>query len=260
MKSQLANPKLKICQQSPLHLLWIHVFSGTKDMFREPTWLVSTLIFPAMFFWFFGVPAAKSKEAARMLMGSFSAYAVLGVVLFQFGVSIAQERITPWYSFLRTLPMPPWVPVLSRLILGLIFAILAVSLVVIIALTSTPLSLEDWNFGAFWLSLLAGAIPFGFIGLLIGLVAKPRAAVPIANLVYLPMSFAGGLWIPPNGLPKIIQHISEFLPSRFYGELMWRTLASESIPQWVSVGLLNFTLIFGFLCFRIWTRQEATRN
>src|SRR5690606_26109523 len=76
------------------------------EMLRHPTYVLTTLLFPSMFFWFFGVPNAKEPGAAQLLMGSFSGFAVLGVVLFQLTVGTAQDRASGWNSYLRTLPVP----------------------------------------------------------------------------------------------------------------------------------------------------------
>jgi ABC-2 type transport system permease protein len=32
------------------------------------------------------------------------------------------------------------------------------------------------------------------------------------NLIYLPLSFASGLWFPIEALPKFLQHVATYLP------------------------------------------------
>ena len=50
--------------------------------------------------------------------------------------------------------------------------------------------------------LVLGSIPFSAMGLALGYFAKPNSAPAMVNLVYLPMSFCSGLWIPIFMLPQ----------------------------------------------------------
>ena len=50
--------------------------------------------------------------------------------------------------------------------------------------------------------LVAGSIPFSAMGLALGYFAKPNSAPAVVNLIYLPMSFCSGLWIPIFMLPQ----------------------------------------------------------
>ncbi len=60
--------------------------------------------------------------------------------------------------------------------------------------------------------LVAGSIPFSAMGLAIGYFAKPNSAPAVVNLIYLPMSFCSGLWIPLFMLPHGLQILARVLP------------------------------------------------
>lgn len=219
-------------------------------------YLITTVLFPSMFFWFFGVPNAQQEPAALTMLGSFSAYAVLGVVLFQFGIGIAQERGTPWSAYLRILPAPSWVGFFSRIVSGLFFAAIAVVGVIWTASQYTPVTLSSEKLAPFLGLLLAGSLPFGLMGIVIGLTCKAQSALPVANLVYLPLSFAGGLWLPPNALPKTVQDISPYLPSRMYGDLVWSSLLGIEQKTESLWGLIAYTLIFFTVAIYLVRREE----
>lgn len=242
-----------------LALLLTHIRYACTEMIRTPVWLLTTLIFPSMFFWFFGVPNADTADKARLLMGSFSAYAVLGVVLFQFGVSISEERSRPWYDYLRALPAKPWVHILAKLITGLIFAGLSVGLVIATSFAFTPITLSTQIALQFFGALFVFAVPFGLLGICIGLLCNPKSALPVANLIHLPMSFAGGLWVPPNALPKVVQDISPYLPTRLYGEIVWKTLFQEALPTGSLTGLALYCFVFFAIVIWAWRKQEVSR-
>lgn len=239
-------------------LLW-HSYYLTIELLRQPMYVVSTILFPAMFFWFFGVPNATDQTTARLLTGSFAAYGVLGVVLFQFGVGIAQERASPWSDTLRTLPLPCWIGIASRILSGFFFALLAVVGVLVTAALATPVGLSFELVSILSLALLLGAIPFALMGISIGLTVNGQSALPVANLIYLPLSFAGGLWLPPHALPKFVQDISPYLPTRMFGEVVWMVMLDEAFKQRQSFGLFVYALLFFMLSLLLFRRERRVK-
>ena len=53
-----------------------------------------------------------------------------------------------------------------------------------------------------WSNVL-GVLPFCAIGLFVGSLVSGQAAPAIVNLIYLPMAFLSGLWVPLQFLPKV---------------------------------------------------------
>jgi ABC-2 type transport system permease protein len=98
------------------------------------------------------------------------------------------------------------------------------------------------TFGA----LVAGAVPFCVLGLTIGSLAGPNSAPATVNMIYMPMAFCGGLWIPFDFLPKAIQQAAPLLPSYHLAQI---ALAIQNAPVRGTVGghvaaLAAFGLIF----------------
>jgi ABC-2 type transport system permease protein len=215
----------------PIKLLILHTYYLTLENLRQPMYLVSTFVFPSLFFWFFGIPNAPDADGLAMLTASFCAFAVLSVVLFQFGIGVATDRETSWYSYLRVLPAPRGTQLTARIFSGIVFATLGVLGVLATARFLGDLDFAPYHWGQFLLTLALGAVPFACLGLALGLVVSARSSTPFLNLTYLPLSFAGGLWMPPNILPKVVQDVSVYLPSRHYGELLWATLLGADIAK-----------------------------
>jgi ABC-2 type transport system permease protein len=57
-------------------------------------------------------------------------------------------------------------------------------------------------------TLVAGSLPFSAMGLALGYFTGPNSAPSTINLIYLPMSFCSGLWVPFMFLPKMVQQIA----------------------------------------------------
>jgi ABC-2 type transport system permease protein len=240
-------------------LLLTHTAEMSREIVRLPAFVIPTTFFPAMFYTIFGLPYAKSSsQAADVVMCSFIAFAIIGVTLFQFGVGIAVERGRPWERYVRTLPVSFDTRLGARIAVAMIFGLAAAGLVALVARIFTPIDFD----AAQWLLLVLyasiGAVPFVVIGIAIAYWVAPRGALPITNIVYLLCSFAGGLWIPPQYLPRIAAAISPYLPTRQYADLLWSiSTGSEHAQALVALGL--YAMVFSVLAAVGYRRDERAR-
>ncbi len=235
---------------------WFTLEISIKELMRQPMYMVTTMIFPSMFFWFFAVPNANSVEAAKVLTGSFAGFAVLAVMLFQLAVQTSFERGLAWSQYIRCLPLSGIEVLLGRVIASLLLSILAILLVIFTGVEFTVLSWSDVATSDLLITLVIAGLPFAAMGICIGYVTNGKSALPIANLIYLPLSFAGGLWLPPNALPVTIQNISNYLPTRLYRNCIESILFEHEIANRDIQGLLIYLLIFTALAVVLYRKQE----
>ena len=242
-----------------MKLVLAHFKAETLSLLRIPFFVVASLCLPALLFALFGLSQARQAQSANFIIASFTIYAVLSVVLFQFGVGIAEDRITPWEVFVRTLPVSPLTRFAARILSALLFATAAAATVIILGLVFTParLSISEWLIFIF--VLLVGSIPFALLGITIGYWLNSKAAAPFVNILYIIMAFVGGLWIPPQYLPSIVANISPYIPTRMYGELAWSAVQAQPWTAGPWLGLLTYTLIFGVLAVYGYKRDEGQR-
>ncbi len=240
-----------------LRLALLHARAMTLELVRFPAYLVPTLLLPSVFFLFFVTPG--TREAATARMATFAGFAVIGVAFFQFGVGIAIERGAPWESYLRTLPIGPSVRLGARLLSAAIFAVAAASLLVATAVATTAASLPPARWLLLAVALLAGTVPFALLGIALGYWAPPKGALPLANLLYLVLAYAGGLWIRPGGLPRPVGAVSPYLPTRALSDALVATVAGSS-PAWRSwFALSGFAIVFAWAAVLGYRRDEGRR-
>ena len=230
-----------------LQRIWLHARWMTLELLRQPTYLVSTLAFPALFYLIFAVPESKERATANFLMASFSGFAVFGVIFLQFGVGLAQERTQSWHQYLKTLPIHPLAFLLARFVSSFIFALMTALVIVALALTLTPAQLNSRAWLEFFLALLGGGFAFCFLGIALGFWSNEKTSLPLGNLIYLPLTFAGGLWKPPALLPESIRSVSEYLPTRFYGEILWAVVQGQNVASKYAWGLFGYALLFSIV-------------
>jgi len=199
-------------------------------LIRVPMFAIPTFVFPIMFFAMFGLPnignTVSGINAGAYMMASYGAYSVMSVAIFSFGVAIAAERGLGWNKLLRTTPLQPLTTFVSKVAMALLFG--ACSLLALFAFGAAVggvrMSLLAWV----QLSglLVLGMIPFVALGLFIGYLAGPNSAAAVANLIFLPLSFASGLFLPLEFLPDIIRRVAPYLPAYHTAQLGWGTLGA----------------------------------
>jgi ABC-2 type transport system permease protein len=115
--------------------------------------------------------------------------------------------------------MPPFAYFAAKVVTSMIFsAIIVLALFTLgFALGGVRLPLAD---AARLLgTLVLGSLPFSALGLALGYFTGPNSAPATINLIYLPMSFCSGLWVPFMFLPKVVQHIALALPPYHLSQL-----------------------------------------
>ena len=226
---------------------------------RDPAYFFSTILLPAGVFWFFGVPEAKSDYIAVFLCCSFSAFSFFGVFFFQYSISTAQEKNSDWLFYLKTLPVKPHIVLIARFITSTLLGILSCLLIYIITITMTPSQMTILTLLKLIGTLTLFSFPFLLMGLFLGNIFSAKAMVPVANFFHLVLSFAGGLWKPPEILPETIQKISPLLPTYHYGMLVW-PLANpkEMFVQWENI---NYMVLFSLgMLFLLYLQKKYGKN
>jgi ABC-2 type transport system permease protein len=242
-----------------VRLALAHARAEMLLLLRLPAYSVSTLVFPALMLLLLG-RAMERGEPERLLAG-FAATALLTVALFQFGVGIALSRTTPWEAFLRTLPVSPAARLGARVLAALAFAAATTAVVAVIAVAVYGARPELWRFALLVVALLAGCVPFALLGIALGYLLPPRAAVPVANVLFLPLAIAGSLWTRPTPeLPRSLDLVSQLLPTRSWIEVLDAIATGDSpLPLHHVAALLGWTALFGVLAAWAYRRDEGER-
>jgi ABC-2 type transport system permease protein len=242
-----------------VRLLRVHAAGMSRELLRIPAFAIPTIVFPAMFYTIFGLPYAhQSAVVANAVMCAFVAFALIGVSLFQFGVGISAERGRPWERYIRTLPVSVDTRMAARILVAIVFGLAAAGLVALDAKLFSPVSFDAQQWALLFCYAIVGAVPFVLIGIAIAYWVAPRAALPITNIIYLLCSFAGGLWIPPQALPKIAAVISPWLPTRQYANLLWSIASGEGRTN-ALIALATYAVVFSVIATIGYRRDERAR-
>ena len=238
-----------------------HFMATLIPLLRTPAYWVPLVIFPSLLYAFFGIPPSMQGPAvANIMLASWSAFAVIGIGFFQFGVSIAQARESKWEDYARTLPAGAAPRFAAQILTAITFLAISLGLLWAVANIATPVALSGGQYTRLLASLLAGVIPFVMIGAALGYSIPARGAVPIANLLYLPLSYFGGLWLPPQMLPEIVARFSPYTPTRQLGELAWAAVLDAPLPVDSVKGLALYTAGAALVALVMWQRDETLKT
>jgi ABC-2 type transport system permease protein len=223
---------------------------------RTPAFAFPTLLFPPMFYLLFGLLLNRgSNNAAHYLFATYSVFGVMAPSLFGFGVGVAIERERGWLALKRVAPMPPGAYLLAKMAMAALFALIIYLVLATMAFTLGGVRLAP----AQWLLLgtiaTCGVLPFCALGLMIGSRANASAAPAIVNLIYLPMAFLSGLWMPLTMLPDFISRVAPVWPAYHLAQLALAAIGRDD----GSAQLPHIAALVGVtgLCFAITRRWLA---
>ena len=219
-------------------------------LIRLPIFAATTIALPLMFYVIFGITFAGEQAGGvgmtTYMLVTYGAFGVIGAALFGFGVSVAVERGQGWMRLKRVAPMPPLAYFVAKVVMSLAVATIIVLAMFTLGALVGGVRLDPQQWVAAGLALVAGALPFSAMGLAFGYLVGPNSAPAVLNLVWLPMAFASGLWIPISQLPDVVQSVAVALPPYHFVQLALGTIgASEGgSPVVHAAAVLGFTLLF----------------
>ena len=227
---------------------------------RIPVALIGTMFFPAASMLFFVVPfAGDDPVGATFATASMVTFAVMVSNLFAYGVGVSEDRAQPWDPYTRTLPAGPGPRFAGRVLAGLVMTFLSLLPVVAIAAIATAATTSPVRLGLAAGTVLVVALPFTLMGLAIGYALPSKAALAVAQVVFFPLAFGGGLLSAPGRAPGWVEVISPYLPTRGAVELMWATVGDYRVQTTAMVMLGVWTVAMAALAAWAYRRDEGNR-
>jgi ABC-2 type transport system permease protein len=240
----------RFTRRSLLRVYRTEAWQEFLKLIRLPIFAVTTIALPLMFYVIFGITFAGEQAGGvgmtTYMLVTYGAFGVIGVALFGFGVSVAVERGQGWMRLKRVAPMPPLAYFVGKVVMSMAVATIIVLAMFTLGAIVGGVRLDPQQWVTAGLALVAGALPFSAMGLAFGYLVGPNSAPAVLNLVWLPMAFASGLWIPISQLPDVVQSVAVALPPYHFVQLALGTIgASEGgSPVVHAAAVLGFTLLF----------------
>ncbi|HVA56087.1 MAG TPA: ABC transporter permease [Gammaproteobacteria bacterium] len=217
---------------------------------RMPGYALPTLLFPTMFYVFFGLifNHGNGGSAATYMLATFGTFGIMAPSLFGFGVGVAMEREHGILALKRVSPMPPMAYFFAKTAMAMLFALIVVLLLFVLGALFGGVRLPHMEWFTLLLTLIIGTIPFCALGLAVGLHAGGQSSPAIVNLIYLPMSILSGLWVPLQLFPHWLQDFALTLPAYHLAQIGLSVIHMGDGSHF-TVHLI-YLLVFTAICLR----------
>jgi len=173
------------------------------------------------------VGAGGRPPAAAFLPGVL-AQAVMSTALVSLGIATAFER---QYGVLKRLggtPLPPAALIAAK---ALVVVLIEAAQVALLVGTAAALGWRPAGNAALAAAgLLLGTPAFAGLGLWIGGSWRAEAALAGANLLYVVLLLAGGVFVPAAALPGVVSPLVALLPSAALADVLRAALLAGAAP------------------------------
>lgn len=233
-----------------LRLLLLDSVTEARASLRTPEFMALAITVPVLLYAMFGLPDAEETLPGGATIGvammvSMTMYGVVTLAITVFGEDVAKERGRGWVRTLYATGFPPAVHLAGKAGAALIHATLVVLAVGALAALAGGVDLSPGRWLAFGTLLVTGVLAFSSVGFAIAYLARPRTATTLINVIFLPLSFASGFFVPLSELPGWVSQVAHYLPTYHFAQLAYRTVMPDASvaaftgaatsPVWVHV-------------------------
>ncbi|MET0418926.1 MAG: ABC transporter permease [Actinoplanes sp.] len=230
------------------------------EVMRIPIAVIGSAFWPAASMLAFVVPFVGDDPVyATYATASMITFAVMSTNLFQYGVGVSEDRAQPWDPYVRTLPAGAFPRFAGRIFAGLCMMVVSLLPVVLIATFLTEATVTGPEFvTAVGVTALI-AVPFILMGLAIGYSMPQKAAIVVAQVLFFPLAFAGGLMTAPGSAPGVIEDLAPYLPTGGAVRLMWAAVGDYPVEPGSVAALVAWTVALAGVAVWAYRRDEGRR-
>jgi len=207
-----------------------------KLFLREPMLVFWVVAFPLVLLVIFGlIPAFKETHPGfhgQTVLETYVPIIILTMLallsFFSLPVTLATYREQRILRRLRTTPAGPARVLAAQLLVTAGTAVVMVTAILVLARVAFAVPFPSAP--GIWVvvALLAAAGTLS-LGLLIAAVApNPRVAAAVGNILFFPLMFFSGLWLPIPSMPAALQHISHATPLG----AAWESFQAADLGHW----------------------------
>ena len=243
----------------PWGAFWKLLLAETKLAWRTPIGLIYGLGFPVLLLVIFGsIPAFRKPIATLGGLTLLSVYipvlvafilAMLALVCL--ATPLANYREQGVLRRLSTTPAPPSWVLAAQLVINFAIALTGIFLVVTLGVVAFGLH-GPKQVPGFTLSLIVATAGLFAIGLWVAAIARSaQAAGAIGTVLFFPLMFFAGLWIPRDMMPVLLRDVSDFTPLGAAVQALQNSMEGSFPSARALLVLVAYAVVFGIAAVRL---------
>ncbi|RXY99732.1 ABC transporter permease [Fictibacillus sp. S7] len=232
-----------------------------KRMLRNKYFVFWSLFMPILFYYIFtrvvNTGAADQEAWQAHYLMSMTTFSVMGSSIMSLGIRLVQERTQGWTLYMRITPLSHTAYFFAKMASQTLIHLFSILVIFIagILINGVSLSVGVWIMSALW--IVAASTPFLALGTLVGTMKRVDTASGVSNVIYMVLAVCGGMWMPVEVFPDLMQRIVKWLPSYNFGNGAWEIVAGN-LPAGSSIFILiGYSIIFMMVSNYIRRKQEA---
>lgn len=239
---------------------WRYLGASLRHLLGNAGFVGFILALPTAMYLFFsqiyGSDPTFGDQAKLQIMVQMATYGAMGSAL-SAGNAIQTERSTGWFRQLMLSSLTPTTFFVVRALSALLMILPPVALVLAVGrIDGIELPLGTW-FAVAGVALVV-LIPFVVMGLVVGLWLKPQTASAATTFLMLGLAMLGGMWVPLEMMPDVLQTVGKVLPSYWAVEMAKLPITGDAIPLTGVLVLVGWTLFLTLLGVLGYRRAVAT--
>lgn len=225
---------------------------------REPAAIFWPIIFPLLLLVVFGlIPMFRDTPPGAdqpIIVGyvptiTLMSMCFLALMIMPTAMGVYRERLV--LKRLATTPVGPWRMLAAQVATNTAIAFLMAIAVYAVASLAFEVPLPKNVPATILTYLLACACVMSIGALLSAVVPGSKVAGLLGSLVWFPLMFFAGLWIPLSVMPDTLASISRFTPLGAAADAMIDAIAGDWPRGWVLGVLVGYTVVFAALAVRL---------
>jgi ABC-2 type transport system permease protein len=242
-----------------MRTLWSLIRVETKLFLREPATLLFTVLLPLGLMLVFGLgfsgdpaPTGSGQRDQPTFLPALSLMIAVGMLGF-FGVPsvLGTYREKGILRRLSTTPVHPAQLLVAQLVVQLATALLAVVALVTVGHWVVGLPLPQ-NVGGFVLAVVLGLSSLFALGLVVAALSPTaRIAGSVGPLLFFPMLFLAGTWLPRDRMPHLLATIGQYSPLGTLVDTVGAAWAGASPQPGQLAVMAGLAVVLGTLAARL---------
>jgi ABC-2 type transport system permease protein len=234
------------------------LLNETRLAWRLPTGLLVGLGMPILLLVIFGsIPALNQHSAGLAGLSYFeiSFPILLSVTVLSLSFVVLPARLVQYREQgilrrLSTTPVPPSWLLGAQVVVSLCMALVGMVILFAIGMIVFGLSAPK-EVGAAILGIFLTITAFFAIGLCIAAIARSSAAAQaFGGLLFYPMLFFSGIWLPRESMPIILRNISGWTPAGASVGAIQNAMQGTAIEPHLLIALFAYSLACGYVAVR----------